>query len=531
MIHPSQNRRTLAIISHPDAGKTTLTEKFLLYGGAIDLAGSVTARRNRRSTTSDWMELERQRGISISSTVLQFDYGGFRINLLDTPGHEDFSEDTYRVLTAVDAAIMVIDAGKGVEARTRKLFEICRVRGIPIFTFINKMDRPSRPPIELIDEVEHILAIESYPMNWPLGDGSRFRGLIDRRDGMLHLFERTPHGAYRAPVQVVDVRDPKIRSHVDDAVADQAIGELELLEAAGAGFDPSSVHQGTLTPVFFGSAANNFGIQLLLDRLLPLAPAPKERKSGAQWIGPEDSRFSAFVFKIQANMNPKHRDKMAFIRIVSGCFKRDMTVSHSGGDKQIRLSNSQKLFAQERKTVEEAWAGDVVGIVGNQPLRIGETLSADPEILFDEIPVFPPECFALIRCTSTAQAKRFRAGLDQFVCEGVVQLYGLATYHGALPLLAAIGPLQFDVLKHRMETEYGAKVVIEPCPWTSVRWISIGGYPVTSSDPPSRDVPNGSVLARDPAGRWTILTEGEWVLRSINRYQPDWEITRMPVRL
>lgn len=522
--HPSKNRRTLAIISHPDAGKTTLTEKFLLYGGAIDLAGSVTARRNQRSTTSDWMDLEKQRGISISSTVLQFEYAGFRVNLLDTPGHQDFSEDTYRVLTAVDAVIMVIDAGKGVESRTRKLFEICRLRGIPIFTFINKMDRPSRPPIELIDEVENVLGIASFPMNWPLGDGPRFRGLIDRRDGQLHIFERTPHGAYRAPENVVDIRDPKVRTLVDDAIVDQVEIDLELIEGAGAAFDQERVDAGELTPVFFGSAANNFGIQLLLDGFLSMAPKPKGRHSGGRMVSPQAPDFSAFVFKIQANMNPKHRDRMAFMRIVSGRFERDMTVTHSGHEKPVRLSNSQSLFARERETVEEAWAGDVVGIVGNHPYKIGDTVSTDPSIRFCEIPVFPPECFARIRAKSTAQAKRFRAGLEQFASEGVVQVYSLPMGHGAQPLLGAIGPLQFEVLKHRLESEYGADVVIEACPWNIVRWIKVDGKFANSPEPPSTEIPSNSTLARDPSGYWTFLAEGEWVLRALVRYQPDWEL-------
>lgn len=523
--HPSQTRRTLAIISHPDAGKTTLTEKFLLYGGAIDLAGSVTARKNQRATTSDWMDLEKQRGISISSTVLQFDYAGIRVNLLDTPGHQDFSEDTYRVLTAVDAVIMVIDGGKGVEERTRKLFEICRLRGIPIFTFINKMDRPSRPPVELIDEVESVLGIASFPMNWPLGDGPRFRGLFDRRDGQLHLFERTPHGAFRAPESVVDIRDPKLRTLVDDAIVDQTALDLELIDGAGAAFDLERVNAGEITPVFFGSAANNFGIQLLLDGFLAMAPPPKGRMSGGRLVSPADESFSAFVFKIQANMNPKHRDRMAFMRIVSGRFERDMTVSHSGQEKPVRLSNSQRLFARERETVEEAWAGDVVGIVGNHPYHIGDTVSTDPSIRFREIPVFPPECFARIRAASTAQSKRFRAGLAQFASEGVVQVYSLPMDHGAQPLLGAIGPLQFEVLKHRLESEYGADAVIEPSPWNIVRWIKVDGTFADGPEPPSTDIPTNCTLARDPSGYWTFLAEGDWVLRALTRYQPDWELS------
>lgn len=524
-LHPSQTRRTLAIISHPDAGKTTLTEKFLLYGGAIELAGSVTTRKNQRSNTSDWMELEKQRGISISSTVLQFEYAGFRVNLLDTPGHQDFSEDTYRVLTAVDAVIMVVDAGKGVESQTRKLFEICRMRGIPIFTFINKMDRPARPAVELTDEVESILGIASYPMNWPLGDGPRFRGLIDRRDGRLHLFERTPHGAYRAPEKVGDIHDPKVRELVDEEIVDEAASDLELMEGAGAPFDLERVNAGEMTPVFFGSAANNFGIQLLLDGFLSMAPPPQGRRSEGRLVSPTAEMFSAFIFKIQANMNPKHRDRMAFMRIVSGRFERDMTVSHTGQEKPVRLSNSQSLFARERETVEEAWAGDVVGIVGNHPYRIGDTVSTDPAIEFREIPVFAPECFAWIRPASTAKIKRFRAGLEQFASEGVVQAYSLPMNHGTQTLFGAVGPLQFEVLKHRLESEYDAGVVIEHCPWDTVRWIKVGGEFLDAEEPPSGGIPTGTKLARDPSGYWVFLAEGEWALRSLPRYQPDWQLS------
>ena len=523
------NRRTLAIISHPDAGKTTLTEKLLLYGGAIELAGSVTARRDRRATTSDWMELEKKRGISISSTVLQFDYDGHRINLLDTPGHEDFSEDTYRVLTAVDAVVMVIDAGKGVEARTRKLFEICRLRGVPIFTFMNKLDRPARPPIGLLDELESVLGIAVCPLNWPLGDGARFRGLIDRRDGALHLFERTPGGIYRAPEQVLGIRDPKVAGLVDAELVAQAAEELDLLDEAGAGFERQAVDAGRMTPVWFGSAANNFGIQFLLDGLLDLGPGPRGRRAGDALVDPADDAFSSFVFKIQANLDPRHRDRMAFIRVVSGRFERDMQVWHSGSDKTFRLSNSQRLFAQERETVDEARPGDIVGLVGNQPFCIGDTLSSTPGLVFDEIPVFPPECFATVRVRNTAQMKRFRSGLDQFASEGVVQIYELANAHGTVPLLGAVGPLQFEVLQYRLEAEYGAIAVVEPRPWTLVRWIAIAGEAVTTAKPPAGSIPSGSAVARDPLGRWTLLLDSEWSLRSVTIYQPEWELHVRPV--
>lgn len=366
-------RRTFAIISHPDAGKTTLTEKFLLYGGALQLAGSVTSRKNQRAATSDWMELEKQRGISVSSTVLQFDYRDCVVNLLDTPGHKDFSEDTYRVLTAVDSAVMVVDAGKGIESQTRKLFEVCRKRGVPIFTFMNKLDRPSRPPLELLDELESVLGIHAIPMNWPLGDGPDFRGVFDRMEKSVHLFEKTPAGAYRAPVSVGGIGDDTVRSALAPGIHERVCGELELLDGAGADFDIEAVRAGEATPVFFGSAANNFGVQLLLDNFLHLAPPPASRKSGGKPVPPASTAFSGFVFKIQANMNPKHRDRVSFIRVVSGCFRRDMNAFHPRTGKSLRLGNSQRLFAQDRETVDEAWAGDVVGIVGNHDFLIGDT--------------------------------------------------------------------------------------------------------------------------------------------------------------
>src|SRR5437016_4965707 len=400
-------RRTFAIISHPDAGKTTLTEKFLLYGGAVQLAGSVTARKNQRATTSDWMELERQRGISVSSTVLQFEYRGFCVNLLDTPGHKDFSEDTYRVLTAVDAAVMVIDAGKGIETQTRKLFEVCRQRGIPIFTFMNKLDRPARDPLALLDELESVLGIAAFPVNWPLGDGLEFRGVFDRQENLVHFFERVPGGQYRVPVSVHGLEDALVRESMAPDLYAHTVEELAMLDGAGASFDHEAVLAGQLTPVFFGSAVNNFGVQLLLDAFLALAPAPRARSIDGRTIAPQEPGFSGFIFKIQANMDPKHRDRLAFVRVCSGRFERDMTVIHTRTGNRVRLASSHKLFGRERETVNEAFAGDVVGLVGHSDFRIGDTLAEDPRLVFDEIPRFAPESFTWIQSPSTAQFKRF----------------------------------------------------------------------------------------------------------------------------
>lgn len=506
-------RRTFAIISHPDAGKTTLTEKLLLYGGAVQLAGSVTARKNQRATTSDWMELEKQRGISVSSTVLQFEYKDAVINLLDTPGHKDFSEDTYRVLTAVDAAVMVIDAGKGIESQTLKLFEVCRRRGVPIFTFMNKLDRPARPPLELLDELERVLGIASCPMNWPLGDGVDFKGIFDRQTNQVHLFERTVGGMFRAPVNVKGIEDDSVRNALPPLVYARVCEELELLDGVGANYSLEKVRRGEITPVFYGSAMNNFGVQLMLDGFLSMAPPPAPRLVGERIIEPDDEAFSGFVFKIQANMNPRHRDHVAFIRIVSGCFQRDMTATNTRTGAKLRLGNSQRLFAQERETVNEAWAGDVVGLVGNYGFQIGDTLSEDATIKYDEMPRFAPECFAYLHNENTSKFKRFRDGLDQLLKEGVAQPFELPDAAVRIPLLGAVGPLQFDVLKYRLETEYSAEVRLEFAPWTIVRWLKEkdpeeAPKPVrgqTTKPRPNLVASYDTTLALDAFGNWVAL--------------------------
>ncbi len=371
-----ENRRTFAIISHPDAGKTTLTEKLLLYGGAIVTAGQVAARRRARSATSDWMSLERERGISITSTVLQFPYGGYTLNLLDTPGHQDFGEDTYRTLLAADSAVMLIDAAKGVEPQTRKLFAICRARRIPLFTFINKMDRPTRDPLELLDELENVLGIGAYPVNWPLGGGETFRGVYDRETHEVHTFERTEHGAKRAPLSVAGVHDEKIRALVDEGTYREFLDGIELLEGAGAAFDHAAMMRGDVTPVFFGSAMTNFGVELFLDRFVKMGPPPGARlDANGTAVEPADDHFSAFVFKIQANMDPRHRDRVAFARICSGKFERDMTVHNARSGKDVRLTRAMKLFANERESIDVAYAGDVVGLANPGTFAIGDTLA------------------------------------------------------------------------------------------------------------------------------------------------------------
>jgi len=544
-----ETRRTFAIISHPDAGKTTLTEKLLLYGGAVQLAGSVTARKNQRATTSDWMELEKKRGISISSTVLQFDYAGYHLNLLDTPGHKDFSEDTYRVLTAVDSVVMVIDAAKGIEPQTRKLFEVCRQRGVPIFTFMNKCDRPMKEPLALLDELEQVLGIGAFPVNWPIGTGFEFQGVFDRQTQLMHLFERTVGGQYRAPVQIGGLHDEVIRGRLDDATYGKTVEELEMLEHAGHEWDDAAVLGDKTTPVFFGSAINNFGVQLLLDGFLKHAPAPKGRSgvspsgeptigdSGANghasnghnpnFVAPENPAFSGFIFKIQANMDPKHRDRIAFLRVCSGKFERDMIVHHSRSGKKVRLSSSHKLLGNERETLNEAYPGDVIGLVGHDSFGIGDTLTADPKILYKEIPRFTPEAFAYLHNPNTAKFKQFRQGLDQLLQEGVIQALYVRDSSTKTPLLAAVGPLQFEVVQFRLESEYGALSRLESAPWTVIRWLPLG---MKEEELDSISLPTGSRIAYDIGKNPVVLFSNEWSANYFSETNRNIPLSALPVQ-
>ena len=510
------SRRTLAIISHPDAGKTTLTEKLLLYGGAIELAGSVTAKKKQRETSSDWMELEKKRGISISSTVLQFGYRGYRFNLLDTPGHKDFSEDTYRVLTAVDAVIMVIDAGKGIESQTIKLFEICRKRGIPIFTFINKLDRPAMPPLDLIDQIEKVLGMHACPVSWPLESGVFFKGVYDRVGRAVHLYEKVPGGAYRAPVSVHDITDPLVREILSETSYRQIIEEIEMLDMAHEGLDLAAVHAGKTTPVFFGSASNNFGVEHLLDRFLEYSREPLPRGSNGSMIPIEGPPFSAFVFKIQTNMNPQHRDRMVFARVCSGKFERDMTVWNTRSRREVRISNSHSMFGRERETADEAYAGDIIGFVTNADFRIGDTLSTDPELRYNEIPRFAPECFAYVQNVSSSSYKSFRKGLDHLLAEDIVQSFFLKNHQGNLPLLGAVGPLQFEVLQYRLKDEYGVDSNLEMKPWSVTRWL--GDAEGTNGG--SLSLPHGCAEGADDRGRPVILFSDIWSMQYFTGNNP-----------
>ncbi len=541
-------RRTFAIISHPDAGKTTLTEKFLLYGNAIHLAGAVKDRKNQRATASDWMELEKQRGISISSTVLQFDFAGCAVNLLDTPGHKDFSEDTYRVLTAVDAALMVIDAAKGVETQTRKLFEVCRRRGVPIFTYMNKCDRPTRSPIDLLDELENVLGLQSSPVIWPLGNGPSFKGVFDRRTKEVHLFERVPGGKFQAPVNVTSLDDPVVRSKLDDHTYGEVKDQLAMLDGAGHPFDLQAVQAGQQTPVYFGSAVNNFGIELLLNGFLKDSVPPQPRRSSSKLIGRSvggppiesrvvpvtDPKFSGFIFKIQANMDAKHRDRIAFLRVCSGKFDRDMVVTHQRTGKSVRLSSSHKLFGRERETVDEAWPGDVIGLVGHSEFGIGDTLTTDRSIIYDEIPRFPSEVFTYITNPNTGDSKKYRAGLEQLLQEGVVQSFTARNAPSGATLLAAVGPLQFEVVQWRLQSEYGAESRLTPTPWTVLRWLSrADGTPVSANkgtfDHTKLIVATGVSFGADKFDNPVVLFPNEWSTRYFTEKNPELKLHELPL--
>ncbi len=535
-----KRRRTFAIISHPDAGKTTLTEKLLLYGGAIHLAGAVRAKANQRHTTSDWMEIEKQRGISISTSVLQFEYNGTIINLLDTPGHKDFSEDTYRTLMAADAAVMLIDAAKGVEPQTRKLFEVCRMRGIPIFTFINKMDRPSREPLDLLDELERILGIRSTPMTWPIGSGDRFRGVYDRQSQEVLYFQRdstVAKGKKLEPKKMTGVDDPEFLKslggergdeHEAQELYQQFKTELELLEMAGDPFDWERVLEGQLTPVFFGSAMNNFGIERFLDRFIELAPAPAPRTSTeGNEIPPTDSKFTSFVFKIQANMDPSHRDRVAFIRICSGHFTRNMLVRHSRLEKDIKLAMPVSFFGQDRVVVEEAWPGDVIGLVDTgSTLRIGDTLSQIKGLEYAGVPSFSPEHFAIVILKDPMKRKQLQKGLEQLSEEGVVQIYRQRGMGDKDPVLGAVGALQFEVLQHRLAAEYTVDTKIEKMPYVHARWVQGPGL-----DPDFFERREDSRCLLDRDDNPVLLFKSDWALRwAADNYKTLEFMTTAPIK-
>lgn len=493
-------RRTFAIISHPDAGKTTLTEKLLLYGNAIQLAGNVRARRSQSHTTSDWMAMERERGISITSTVLQFPYQQHIINLLDTPGHQDFSEDTYRTLMAADSAVMVLDAAKGVEAQTVKLFEVCRRRGIPVFTFINKMDRPVEDTLGLLDEVESVLAMEPVPINWPLGDGPSFLGVYNRVTEQVHLFNRTLRNETAASETITTLHDSRLPAGLSDGRLAEFFANIELLDGLDLTFDHARFLRGQQTPVYFGSALTNFGVRLFLDDFIRYAPPPGVYHSDAGPVHPQQAAFSGFVFKIQANMDPRHRDSVAFVRICSGRFERGMNITQADSGASLRLSRSYKFFADDRETVEDAYAGDIIGIPGSRHFAIGDTLTAGERFCFDPIPRFAPEYFARLINQDISKYKQFNKGLSQLDREGVVQvLYELGAQRRE-PILAVVGVLQFEVMQARLQNEYGVTTTLEPLPFQVACWLE-------GPDEQIARLPRSESLmhAQDGAGKRVVL--------------------------
>ena len=509
-------RRTFAIISHPDAGKTTLTEKLLLYGNAIELAGNVRARRNQRATTSDWMEMERERGISITSTILQFPYHAHIINLLDTPGHQDFSEDTYRTLSAVDSAVMVIDGAKGIEPQTLKLFEVCRKRGIPVFTFINKMDRPARDPLDLLDEIKKVLGMEPIPMNWPVGDGPDFKGVYDRDSKGVYVFERTERNERMAP-EVFMPLDHLVENKMISKIRYEELAEsIHLLDEVGVIFDHESVMKEKQTPVFFGSAVTNFGVRLFLDAFVKYAPPPQPYLSNAGIVEPTAPEFSGFIFKIQANMNPKHRDSVAFLRICSGRFERGMDLVHAQTGKTLRLLRPYKLFASEREIIDEAFPGDVLGLPNSGDFAIGDSLCSGTPFRFASIPRFQPEHFALLRNTDLGKQKQFAKGLSQLESEGAVQvLYNLNAFKRE-PILAVVGQLQFDVVQARLKAEYNVPTELERLPHILMRWIK--GEDVDVEKLPNR---GEAIIARDSHDEWVALFSSTFFLKHYAEKYPE----------
>lgn len=512
-------RRTFAIISHPDAGKTTLTEKLLLYGGAIHLAGSVKAKRARRHATSDWMELEKERGISVTSSVLQFPYRGHAVNLLDTPGHQDFSEDTYRTLAAADSAVMLIDAAKGVEPQTKKLFKVCRMRGIPIFTFVNKLDRYGRSPLELMDELEQVLGIRAYPMNWPIGSGPEFRGVYDRQSKNVHVFTSDEsHGESEVAERVVPLDSPEMKALLTDGEREKLNEDIELLDIGGDAFSREKVNSGELSPMFFGSAMTNFGVRPFLDAFLELAPMPVGRKAVTGFVEPTREGFSGFVFKIQANMDPAHRDRIAFLRIVSGHYEKGMSAFHSRLGKDVRLAKPSQFMAAERTAIEDAWPGDVIGLFDPGQYRIGDTLAKGGMLDFEGVPRFSPEHFAVVRAKDPLRRKQMEKGLEQLSEEGTIQIFQQPQMGMKDPIVGVVGALQFEVLQYRIEHEYGAQILLDRLPFTHARWVVGPNF-----DAKAFDWEGNRQTVQDRDGLPLVLFRDDWALQHAEEKHPEFK--------
>jgi peptide chain release factor 3 len=505
-------RRTFAIISHPDAGKTTLTEKLLLYAGAIELAGAVRGRKARRHATSDWMALEQERGISITAAALEFEIDGCRMSLLDTPGHKDFSEDTYRALIAADSVVMVIDAANGVEEQTRKLFEVCRRHRLPILTFINKLDRPARDPLELLDDLEKTLGISAAPVNWPVGSADAFRGVYDIDRKHLLLYEREAQGQFRAPVEIASLDDPAARALIGDNVYAHFVESLDVIRAAGTAYDADEYRAGRQTPVFFGSALTNFGLEPFLRAIIDLAPPPQPRVSDGGVVSPTDERFTGFVFKIQANMDPRHRDRVAFVRVCSGRFTKDMTLSNSRVGKPLRASRAYRFFGRDRETINDAYAGDILGLVNPGQFSIGDTLHTGAPVRFSDVPRFPAEHFGRARLNDT-RYKQFDEGLRQLEEEGLMQLFYIEGQRRE-PVVGVVGALQLDVITSRLRTEYGVDAQLDSATYTAARWVADADIRI----PP---LGGGAAVALDRRERRVILFASEWEVQYFERQHPS----------
>lgn len=503
-----KRRRTFAIISHPDAGKTTLTEKFLLYGGAIAQAGAVKGKKNSRHAVSDWMEIEKQRGISVTSSVMQFQYKNYCINILDTPGHQDFSEDTYRTLMAADSAVMVIDASKGVENQTRKLFKVCVMRHIPIFTFVNKMDRESRNPFDLMEQIESELGIQTYPVNWPIGSGKEFKGVYDRDKKHIISFEASG-GQHQVAATEVDLSDPSLDSLIGEDLHSTLCDDIELLDGASYEFDIEKVRKGELSPVFFGSALTNFGVEPFLENFLEMTTSPTPRNSSAGIIDPFDPEFSAFVFKIQANMNKAHRDRITFLRICSGKFDKDMEVLHVQGNKKLRLSQPQQIMAQEREIIDEAYAGDIIGVFDPGIFAIGDTIcSPKKKFEFESIPTFAPEHFMRVRQKDTLKRKQFVKGTTQIAQEGAIQIFHEPDSGMEEVIVGVVGVLQLEVFEYRMKNEYNVDLFKGGLPYSYIRWIDNKDI-----DPKTLKLSSDTKLVKDFRDNYLLLFTSEWNIR------------------
>lgn len=503
-----KRRRTFAIISHPDAGKTTLTEKFLLYGGAIAQAGAVKGKKNSRHAVSDWMEIEKQRGISVTSSVMQFQYKNYCINILDTPGHQDFSEDTYRTLMAADSAVMVIDASKGVENQTRKLFKVCVMRHIPIFTFVNKMDRESRNPFDLMEQIESELGIQTYPVNWPIGSGKEFKGVYDRDKKHIISFEASG-GQHQVAATEVDLSDPSLDSLIGEDLHSTLCDDIELLDGASYEFDIEKVRKGELSPVFFGSALTNFGVEPFSENFLEMTTSPTPRNSSAGIIDPFDPEFSAFVFKIQANMNKAHRDRITFLRICSGKFDKDMEVLHVQGNKKLRLSQPQQIMAQEREIIDEAYAGDIIGVFDPGIFAIGDTIcSPKKKFEFESIPTFAPEHFMRVRQKDTLKRKQFVKGTTQIAQEGAIQIFHEPDSGMEEVIVGVVGVLQLEVFEYRMKNEYNVDLFKEGLPYSYIRWIDNKDI-----DPKTLKLSSDTKLVKDFRDNYLLLFTSEWNIR------------------